>query len=169
MDLAAAVAYMVTRKPIKGKKALQKLLYFCTETGLPLRLSFKMHLYGPYSNEVAQEYDRLVFGNILVEEGEERVFRAGSECRAYLEMHGCIIKQYQKQLDKILDLFGDLTPWQLELYATLHFISVSLATAYGKVERDEVIAQLRAAKGGKFSEEEIATAYSNLEAWGLLS
>lgn len=46
MALAAAVVYMATRKPIRGKKALQKLLCFCTEIGLPLRLSFKMHADG---------------------------------------------------------------------------------------------------------------------------
>lgn len=56
MELEALIAYLVDRTAIiRGKKAIQKLVYFCSEAGVPVYASFRMHIYGPYSNEVAEE------------------------------------------------------------------------------------------------------------------
>lgn len=60
MELKLAVAYVASHVKIRGKKALQKLVYFLQVAGIPTGCSFRMHIYGPYSNEVAQEYDELV-------------------------------------------------------------------------------------------------------------
>ena len=167
MDVASVVAYVATHRPIRGRKALQKLLYFASELGLPLRVSFKMYLYGPYSHEVAQEYDRLLFEEILVEKNQG-LFGAGPQCERYLEAHRREVEANRMLLDRLIELFGELSPLDLEMYATVHFVAKSLERAYGGADMTRVIAEVQAAKGDKFARANLERAYADLQRWDLL-
>jgi uncharacterized protein YwgA len=60
MDLGVPLVFIGARRPIRGGKAWQKLVYFARQLGLPVACSFSLHLYGPYSYEAAAECSELV-------------------------------------------------------------------------------------------------------------
>lgn len=169
MELKLAVAYLAAATIIRGKKALQKLVYFLQEAGIPLGCTFSMHLYGPYSNEVAQEYDELVALEILHEAPLRHDFEPGAKCRVYLEEYGAKINPHKDKLDRIIDLLGQFPPMELEMYATTHFIATALFETYETSESEKIIREVRQAKGAKFSDDQIRKALDDMENWGLLA
>jgi hypothetical protein len=165
MKPEVAVAYLVNKRRIPGRKAIQKLVYFCKEMGIPLTCSYRMYLYGPYSNEVAQVAQELLADRVISEDGGG--FVAGPNCATYLDGNKKEFWPYVDKLDLVLERFQSFTPRELELLATTHFIASSLKAAYGKVG-EPVIADIYKAKGGKFQPEEIWDAYHRLQKWNML-
>lgn len=168
MKLEALIAYLADKTVIRGKKALQKLVYFCTETGVPVYASFRMHIYGPYSNEVAEELGEAIAKEIIKLGYDGFSFAKGTACQEYIAKYHQDIDAYRAQIDKVLDAFGRYTPLALELYATVHFIATALQEAYGDVNEEVVIAEVYRAKGDKFTLSQIRQAYRDLVSWGWL-
>lgn len=168
MQLEGLLAYLVDRMEIRGKKALQKLVYFCAEVGVPIYTRYRMHIYGPYSHEVAEELNEAVMKDIILVADDGVTFSRGSSCDTYLKQHQQDIELYREKIDDVLNTFRTFTPMKLELYATVHFIAASLWQAYGNVTEEQVVSEVLEAKGDKFSEMETRNAFRNLVAWGWL-
>ena len=149
MELKLAVAYVAAHAKIRGKKALQKLVYFLQETGIPMGCSFRMHLYGPYSNEVAQEYVEFVATEILKEVPHSHSFEQGTNCQIFLSEHHEKVEPHKEKLNRIIKVLGKLSPMELEMYATTHFIASALYETYGISESEKIINEVRQAKGIK--------------------
>ena len=64
MQLEGLIAYLVNTK-MSAEKALQKLVYFCSEAGVPMHARYRMYIYGPYSNEVAEELAEAITKEIV--------------------------------------------------------------------------------------------------------
>lgn len=169
MKIEALIAYLADKTVIRGKKALQKLVYFCTETGVPVYASFRMHIYGPYSNEVAEELIEAIAKEIVKLDYDGFSFTKGTACQEYIDKYQQDIDAYRAQIDRVLDTFGRYTPLELELYATVHFIATALQEAYGEVNEEAVIAEVYRAKGDKFTRLQIRQAYRDLVNWGWLT
>lgn len=168
MELEALIAYLADRTAIRGKKALQKLVYFCREAGVPVYATYRLHIYGPYSNEVAEELGEAVAKEILRLDYDGFSFTAGTSCRKYLDGHRRTIELHREKIDRVLEKLGQFSPMALELYATVHFVATALNEAYGSVGEDGVVAEVYRAKGDKFSRSQIQAAYRDLLAWGWL-
>ena len=168
MKVETVTAYLASKKNIRGKKALQKLIYFCKESGIPLDCSYRMHLYGPYSHEVAQELHDLIEMELLKEDNQNMGFTQGTACEAYLKQHEREIETYRNKLDAVLERFGSFSPFFLELYATTHFIATARYQTYGTVTKQEVVMEVRQAKGNKFTNVQIESAYLQMQEWGML-
>ncbi|MBC7348155.1 MAG: hypothetical protein H5U00_12055 [Clostridia bacterium] len=132
---------------IRGKKALQKLVYFCREAGVPVYATYRLHIYGPYSNEVAEEVAEAVDKEILRLDFDGVTFTAGTSCSNYLDRHRQATEPYRE---------------------SLHFIASALSEAYGAVGEERVVAEVYRAKGLKFSHAQIREAYRSLVQWGWL-
>ncbi|MEW6276145.1 MAG: hypothetical protein AB1556_13680 [Bacillota bacterium] len=169
METEALIAYLTSKSPIKGKKALQKLVYFCTELKVPVRANYRLYIYGPYSNEVAEELNEAVIKEIVKAGDDGLSYYKGLSCDEYLATHQQEIQAHREKIDRVLATFGSLTPLNLELYATIHFIAVSLQEAYGRVSKEKVLNEVYSVKAGKFTIEQIETAYDNLLKWGWLA
>ena len=52
---------------LDSRKRLQKMVYLLQSAGCPLEADFCLHLYGPYSQDIANLTDELVTGNLLEE------------------------------------------------------------------------------------------------------
>lgn len=167
MDLKTLVAYLAKHMEIRGKKALQKLVYFCSESGVPLNCSFHMYLYGPYSDEVAEEIGDLVHSDILCVKRDGYTFTGGTACDEYC--YGQDIEQYKKSIDEVIERFSGFRPMMLELYATVHFIAHAKKQINGKVEEVDVVRDVISAKGSKFSEQEIRDSYQKLIEWKMIA
>jgi len=167
MQLEGLIAYLVSQKDVCGKKAMQKLVYFCSEAGVLISARYRMNIYGPYSNEVAEELvDAISDGIVKVD--NNGFFSKGINCDKYLEQYKSDIELNVNKIDKVLKTFGDFSPSSLELYATVHFIASSKKHAYGQVG-EVVINDVIKAKGRKFTPEQIKDAYNDLVNQGWLA
>jgi uncharacterized protein YwgA len=166
MELKTLVAYLAKHTKIKGKKALQKLVYFCTEMGIPVNCSFRMYLYGPYSDELAEEIGDFIHSDILCIENDGYTFTCGTACDDCCNEQE--LEQYKEKIDKVIGLFSGFRPMMLELYATVHFIAHAKKQINGSVEEDEVVNDVLNAKGSKFGEQEIRNAYKKLVEWNMI-
>ena len=82
--------------------------------------------------------------------------------------HAAKLKKYEDTLTSTVRALLPLKPDHLELVATLDYAFRELkATAGKKPVRQNVIARFREFKGPKFSDEDIAKTYDQLEAAGL--
>lgn len=54
---------------LKGRKRLQKVVYFLQYAGCPLNCDYTLHHYGPYSRDVADACDEMVAAKLLDESG----------------------------------------------------------------------------------------------------
>jgi hypothetical protein len=169
MKLETLIAYLTDQTIIKGKKALQKLVYFCSEAGVPVYVNFRLHIYGPYSNEVAEELGEAITKDIVKIAPDGYSFSRGSSCDKYLARDREDIVANQEKIKKALDVFGKFMPKDLELYATIHFISTALNEAYGEIAEERVVREVYRAKGDKFSVQRIKDAYQDLLSWGWLA
>ncbi|MDI6711218.1 MAG: hypothetical protein QME76_11160 [Bacillota bacterium] len=166
MDLRLPLAFIASRRPIRGKKAFQKLAYFSRTLQMPINCSFSMYLYGPYSNEVAVEHSDMIASGLLLER-DDNVLEKGASLEEYLKDHSREINDYSAQLEKLDKCFGSMPPWKLELYATTHFLATSAKRIGKEFEEEDAVREVRKAKGGKFRSEEIGKAFRDLEAWEL--
>ncbi|NQW23923.1 MAG: hypothetical protein HQ475_10810 [SAR202 cluster bacterium] len=149
-----------------GKIKLQKLMYFLQESfRAPTDYSFRMHHYGPYSEELDADLSRLGSSGYLsikpdvqgygfhvsVEDGPDESW---SEISA----------PYKKGLERIIELFGNKQTPDLELMATLHFAN-EISNHPPKEELIKIVQGLKP----KFSEAVIEKWRSELEGIGLLT
>ena len=54
---------------LRGRKRLQKVVFFLQEAGCPLDCRYTLHHYGPYSRDVADRCDEMVAAGLIDESG----------------------------------------------------------------------------------------------------
>lgn len=119
----ALVYEVVNQLKETGKIRIQKLMYFLQEIfDAPTNYSFRMHHYGPYSQELETDLARLRSSGYLS-------VKQDSQGYGY---HVCVedkpedswsefIDPYRSGLESVIELLGSKQTSQLELMATLHF------------------------------------------------
>lgn len=168
MEVKAFVAFWTDVMGfIPGKKAIQKLVYFSEVLGIPFKHSFKMHYFGPYSETVAQEILNAEKADIIKCDGSY-IYHAGSQAEAVQHDYHDMISNNIELLSKLIDLFGDMSPLKLELYATTHYIDNIQKHLYNNYDKREIVQAIKKIKGTKYKIEEIEQAYGDLNEWGLL-
>ncbi|MCA9277559.1 MAG: hypothetical protein R3B58_05540 [Phycisphaerales bacterium] len=79
---------------IKGRKRMQKVIYFLKQAGCPIYADYTLHHYGPYSSEVANVTDVMVAEGLLNEQsgsgmgGGQYDYTLGSNTRGMIERIG---------------------------------------------------------------------------------
>lgn len=146
-----------------GKTKLQKLVYFCKASGVPMPYTFDMYYYGPFSQELAEEIDRLeILG--LVEGGQENNgpvdYYPGPGAEEVISQYKSALEKYVGDIRRTIRAFGSMSVKELELHATVHYVRGS-----GGRERslDQIVEAVRAVKGSRFGPEEIQAAVKYLE------
>ena len=140
---------------VPGKKALQKWVYMLQECeGMELGLSFRMYHYGPYSVELESIVDDLEAGNaISLSHGDTIQIESKMSSREVT----------LPEVRRVIGLFGELKPWELELMASLHFLARRKPYSGTDSDKDLIKRKLKAWKGTKFSDYEVAKALAQLE------
>ena len=149
-----------------GKTKLQKLVYFCKASGVPMPYTFDMYYYGPFSQELAEDMDRLeILG--LVERREEKDgpadYRPGQRADEAISCYAGALREYDTSIGRTIMAFGPMSARELELHATVHYVRGS-----GGRERslDQTVEAVRVVKGSRFSPEEIRSAFEYLRRVG---
>jgi uncharacterized protein YwgA len=111
-------------KGFRGRKRLQKVVYFLQEAGCPLDCRYTLHHFGPYSRDVADRCDEMVAAGLIEEEGGPT---SGGMEYAYALKPGARVALEQSP-DEVMRKFEAVgtslineSTWALELGSTILF------------------------------------------------
>jgi hypothetical protein len=170
MDLQSFIVQLVEKNSgeIAGRVRLQKLVYFCKALGADINTNYKLYIYGPFSQQVADTLQDCVLEDILLE--ENGIIREGTEFNAYMEsseiLNNPLPEQSEQILNDVLELCRPLSTRDLEITATAFFIDRQQKVLFGCHDQNIVIEKVTHAKGNRFSENEINASYQRvLQKW----
>lgn len=152
-----------------GKTKVQKISYFLQESvGVPLKYAFRMHYFGPYSDELDGVLSfAKALGEVEITPDPEgfgyHVTQGSTEERNWSEAYDLSKDPKVAAIDKAVNDLGSLETYELELFATIHFINMGLDEPIkGEVLR--IVGGLKP----KFSEDAIGRAYQSLQNAGFI-
>lgn len=166
------VERLVEQRKDVGKTKIQKISYFLQEAvGVPLKYRFRMHYFGPYSDELdnALSLSRAL-GYVKIDPDPNgfgyRVTSGEVTENRWFEKYSLAQDAGvdEKTVDNAIDILGALKVHELELYASIHFIGGSES---GRTKQD-TLATVRKVKPG-FSERQVKDAYQELEKANLIA
>ena len=123
-DRYAIIRYIVDKLKDVGKIRMQKLVYFLQWIfDVPLGYDYKMHYYGPYSDELNDDLIAMQMSK-NVEMGTDPSgygyhIIPGTESVAIKDE---ILGKYSEKISKCLSEFDKFNPSELEILGTLHFV-----------------------------------------------
>ena len=143
-----------------GRTAIQKICYFAQVLGVPMRLDFQIHHYGPFSETLWHMVDDFVVEEILRDRSTDPEkysnYGSGPRVKEVIAEHADIVKKHASTIDTVVEALKDLSPDKLELLATVHYVARTLKTTTGNTPRKaEVISKFKAFKGAKFDTSQI--------------
>lgn len=164
-DQHNAILRLLNRGPVRGKKKLQKLLYFVQEAeGEPLGFDYKMHYYGPYSPTLDSRVQALSHAGLVqssLSEDGVSLFSLGELAKSVPEKP----EPFGDKLARVVSRFGDLSPYNIELLGTIHFLARGWQ-AIGENEMKTLESHIRAWKGSKYTRAQIIEGVRRLKEWG---
>jgi|SRR5205809_1251266 len=159
---------------IPGKKALQKLVYFLKESGLNIGFEFQWDRFGPYSPELATYVEDLVAEGLMESEakkvlvaseedrGVQYNFRLKERATELLSSETLSTDEEQK-INRVIGLYKEIQPSNLELYATVHYVVRFFSTNLERVRFPEGLFDLvNDYKPNRFREDQVKLAYYNM-------
>ena len=165
-QLRHAVLYRVVQsRQGFGKIQIQKIMYFLqTAFEVPLRYSFRMHHYGPYSEDLETDLTILKLTGYINIEPDLEGYGFHVMTRDNPENNWVGQAQlFKDQINEALILFANKPAYELELAATIHFVN--------RLENrpsPKVLINLISHLKPKFTEEFIEGKYDELKTTGLL-
>ena len=160
----AFIRRIVDRCDNIGKTKIQKISYFLQESvGVDLSYPFRMHYYGPYSDELDRALSLTKSLGFIDIKPDPDGF--GYHVTSVEDREDTGITEYEvsnepdfDQIDQAIAVLGRLETHELELYATIHFIG----GPKGKRSKDQTSETVKKLKP-KFSKDYIDRAYSTLK------
>ncbi len=111
---------------VRGKKALQKIIYFIKEYAVPLSYKFRWWYFGPFSKDLYDDIDFLIARDILHYDFEKHIISFKSKRN---DIISDIIEQIDQttayKINEVINKLYEITkfdPFKLELAASIHFI-----------------------------------------------
>ena len=132
-----------------GKTWLQKLGYFLQEKfGVSTKYPFRMHHYGPYSDDLETDVSRLkLAGYVNVQPDTEgygfHITKSDDPPREW----ELLIEPFDHSIQEAINCFGNWPISKLELAATIHFIEM----LHPDMDSDKVVSRVKSLKP-KFEE-----------------
>lgn len=166
METQAMIAHILKQMngEIHGRVQLQKLIYFCKAYGTMIDANYKLYIYGPYSQQVADSLQEGVMEDVFFE--TKGLISKGTEFDSYMEYLSDKENFEDRQGEIVCDVlntFQDMPIDQLEILATTFFIYRQQSSLFGNVKKEDVIDKVRRAKSSRFTEEQIMGSYDKME------
>jgi uncharacterized protein YwgA len=155
LRIPAIVSLLSTSRAKLGKTQLQKLVYFAQNNGLPLKYTFQIYHYGPYSFELSNDLGSLDALEIVNIQNDPNGYGFQVSTGKFADKFVLPVK-YQKKLDRVIDQFGSESTAKLEVKATIHFVS-SVVTS-----KKQIIEKVHALKP-RYTKDFIRQSYSELK------
>lgn len=151
-----------------GKTKIQKILYFLQESmNVPLKYRFRMHYFGPYSDEIDNALSlSKSLGRIDIQPDVNgfgyhvtpATTQADTPWQGYDISEDSAVTISAEEIDKAIAILSQLDIPQIELYATIHFIG----RPSSKLSKEDTVATVNRLKP-KFSVSKIEDAYQTLK------
>jgi uncharacterized protein YwgA len=162
----------VSRRTL-GRTILQKLCYFAKASGVPLPFRFEIYHYGPFSQEIFDSTERLLFDNVIRDTSNDPAqsnYVPSTNVGQLLDRFSKEVEPYEANLRRVAVMFSQLSPLQMELLSTIHYMYSSRREWFNKApDKNDVVASVLEVKGGKFDKETVEGVYDVLQKSGLLS
>lgn len=164
----AILRLVAEKRGITGKKVFQKLCYFLQEAeGVPLGARFRMHYYGPFSDDLDSRMADLDAQRVLalkeLDDGTVDIAE-GHEMSSILTEED----PYREQVEQIVRKLGRKRGLTLELLATAHYLGVLQDYTGSESDKAALVERVRAWKGTKYSPSFIRQAITELQGLGYL-
>lgn len=155
-----------------GRTAIQKLLYFMSVLGVPMRYRFDIHHYGPFCPNVMHDVEWLVADGVIEDRSQEERYsnyKPGQGWDELLEQYKEKLDEYRDKIEDVCNALSDLSPETLELIATLDF-SYRWVRARGGAGpwKDAAVEKFKSIKKDKFADDQIDLWYGVLVEAGLI-
>ena len=163
LRLAVIGRIVATRDDI-GKTKVQKIAYFLQESiGVPLKYPFRMHYFGPYSDELDGVLSLAKsIGSVDIKPDPEgfgyHVTQGTNDESTWSQAYDISKDPNVAAIDDAVTILGKIETWKIELYATIHFIS----EMDDGLSKDEVLEKVGDLKP-KFDKRTICQAYQTLQ------
>jgi len=156
----AVIRFIVDKIKDVGKIKIQKLIYFLQMVfEVPFGYDYKMHYYGPYSEELNDDLVVMQVNNIVNVEADPAGYgyhiMPGSEKTTAMNE---VLEKYSNSISKCLDSLKSFSPSQLEILGTLHFVN-----NVAGVSDEEKIIEKTAMLKPLFSKSSIEEMYNELK------
>ena len=166
MKTQALIAHILNymNGEIHGRIPLQKLIYFCKAYGTAIDANYRLYIYGPYSQQVADSLQEGVMEEIFQE--SRGLISKGMEFKEYaytLNGENSLSNEQERIVQDVLNTFGNMSAEQLEILATTYFIYRQQNSLFGMVDKEMVLDKVRRAKSSRFTEEQIVNSYRKME------
>jgi len=142
------------------KIVVQKLMFYLKECGIPISyLDFDMYAYGPYSKKLNYDADELVFEEQLTISNKK--YKKGSNFKHNLSI------DYQDKIIKKIENFkllvnNDFNFRSMEIFGTAFYCYKALNVNNNTPTNNDVIEEVKAWKGTKYSDESIRNVYNKI-------
>jgi len=149
-----------TRGQYPGKKELQKTIYLLQKKGFPSEYSFRFHFYGPYSDSLDENIQRLAIQGVLEIQHDEQTHRivpSPSRSNETNQSNSCT-----NEMDIALAALGNISARDMELMATIVFLIDNHIVSEPHSEAS-VIVNVHNVKKDKYSDMEIRRYYHLLK------
>lgn len=157
-----------------GKTAMMKLLFILERVyKVPLDYDFSIYTYGPYCADVMADID-MAFSQKAISVVREHYqpsivgynITPSEKAAFFISQEKDFLDRYKKEINEVLDFFGDKNARELELYSTIIYVYGTFSENAWPIEIDEVCKNVHVIKP-HFSIETIKEAYCNIETKGL--
>lgn len=138
-DAIVAIVGAVNHRQIEGRKRLQKFVHLLKRGGIDIPARFKIHHYGPFSEDVATAADSLVFEGVLEEKvepkGAYRTFQYVYSLPKSCPKSEAPVGRFKKLIQE-LDQF---TTIELEVASTIAFFEETGRTHQEAIEQTKFL------------------------------
>lgn len=138
---------------------LQKLIFYMSETGVPIKYHFEPHLYGPFSKQLRRDLDELVFWDELYTDGNKYSLGNGISIELSEEIKTKVEKGIDEFKKLVLDDFGFES---MEKIGTVLYCIRALQENDLDINTDSVLDEFQIWKGNKYSRDDVLEIYERL-------
>ena len=149
-------------KEVKGKKALQKLVFLARAFGIDTGYIFRFHYYGPFSDTLASDFEHLIDANVV-----SKIPESLASYKIIEDGKTSLPEEIDLKLDELLKYFGKMSPTDLEIYATAYFVDRDQKYVFNNFDEQDIVGKIKNAKP-RFLSEKIESVYNQLKDWDLL-
>lgn len=154
--IANVLRYLDSNGFSMKKIVIQKSLFFLKDFGLPIRVKFVPYLYGPYSKDLSNAIDEMIFWDEIKETEDCYEIKNLDDYEP--------ISAVSTGMDKVKTLVNnDLGFINLELYSTGLYCFRALDAFKDSTDISTFIEEFKAWKKEKFPDDKIEECYENLK------
>ena len=161
LHLAAFVNALAQQdRPIRGRKALHKLMYLAQIQGWPATFDYRLHLFGPYSDDLAGALMRLEAAGAIRIDLDNSI--APNPQLEQMAANVNLSAQARDALERVAHDLRDDDPRSLELLATVAYMAAAERRLHRHATNHQVLRRVQRYKGPKYSLGEIEAALRRL-------